>query len=437
MSPVSIPRALVVSSLGLSLLLLSGCGSKQTASGAFTPPPAAVDVAAVAQEDVQIHSEWVATIDGSVNAQIQPQVTGYVVRQSYKEGAFVHKGQVLFDIDARPFQALVDQAKGQVAQAESQVTQAESQVAQAESQVAQAAAQFEKAQLDVKRDTPLAKARAIAQSQIETEIQAQAAAEAGLKAARANVGASQAAVKTAQAAVLATRANLAQAQLNLGFTQVRSLIDGVAGVAQIQIGNLVKTDSVLTTVSQVDPIRVYFPISEKEYLDMAGKTKPGEVGNLLNNPQAQPLDLILTNAATYPRKGRVIFADRQVDPQTGTLRIAAAFANPNNMLRPGQFGRIRALTAVKPGALLIPKRAVTELQGKHQVAVVGKDNKVQIRTVVLGPEMHSRYVIEQGLSAGEHVVVEGLAKAMDGSTVAPKLVQAANLPSGGGEAKAR
>ncbi len=410
--------------LTLCVLILGSCGVKQATAGPAAFPPAAVDVTPVAEENVQIHSEWVATLDGSVNAQIQPQVTGYVVQQNYQEGSFVRKGQVLFGIDPRPLQAIVDQAKAQVAQAESQVAQAESQVVQAESQVAQTTAQLGKAQLDVKRDTPLAKARAIAQGQIETEIQALAAAEAAVKASQANVATSRAGVKTALAAVGAAKANLAQAELNLQFTQVRSLVDGVAGIAQTQIGNLVKTDTVLTTVSQVDPVRVYFPISEKEYLNLAGMKNSGEVGNLLNNPKAQALELILTNGQTYAHKGRILFADRQVDPQTGTIRIAAAFPNPGNVLRPGQFGRIRALTSEKSAALLIPQRAVTELQGKYQVAVVAADNKVQLRTVTLGPAMQSRYVVTSGLKAGERVVVEGLAKAMDGSTVAPTTVKA-------------
>ncbi len=416
-------RTLGASLLGLGLLLQWGCSSKADTSAAMgAPPPPTVEVAQVAQENVRIFSEWVATIDGSVNAQIQPQVSGYLVRQNYAEGSYVRKGDVLFEIDPRPFQALVDQARGQLAQAEGQVVQAQSKVAQAEGQLAQARAQLGKAQIDVKRDTPLAKARAIAQSQLDSETQALAAAEANVEASKANVAASQADVKSAQAAVVASRANLAQTELNLGFTHVRSLIDGIAGLAQTQIGNLVKTDTVLTTVSQLDPIRVYFPISEKEYLELAGKGKAGTSGDLLH--QAQPsLELILTNGSTYAHKGRVIFADRSVDPQTGTIRLAAAFPNPGNLLRPGQFGRIRALTGENADALLVPQRAVTELQGKYQVAVVGAGNKVQIRAVVLGPTHESRYVVREGLKAGERVVVEGLAKAMDGSVVVPQMKQ--------------
>lgn len=380
-------------------------------------PPPEVEVAAVVQEDVDVFSDWIATIDGSVNAQIQPQVSGYVVRQNYGEGAFVQKGQVLFEIDARPFQAVLDQMKGQLAQAEGQLAQAESQVHQAESQEAQTAAQLGKAELDVKRDEPLAKAHAIAQSQFDTEVQALAAAQAGVKAARANIATSQAGVKGAAAGVVTARANVAQAELNVNFTQVRSLISGVAGIAQIQIGNLVKTDTVLTTVSQVNPIRVYFPISEKEYLgwslNNAGKSS-------LLNSRAPTLELRLTDGSTFPHKGNVIFVNREIDAASGTIRVAAAFPNPGNILRPGQFGRVRALTSQRKSALLIPQRAVTEMQGKFQVAVVGPDNKVKIRQITIGPSMDTRYIVDSGISAGDRVVVEGLARAADGGAVTPK-----------------
>ena len=228
---------------------------------------------------------------------------------------------------------------------------------------------------------------------------------------------SQAAVKTAEAAVTAARANVAQADLNLGFTKVRSLIDGIAGVAQTQIGNLVGQDTVLTIVSQVDPLRVYFPISEREYLDLTGATATSERVNLLKPTRSAALELILSNGETYRHKGRVAFADRQVDAQTGTIRVAASFPNPGNVLRPGQFGRIRAATVRLSDALLIPQRALTELQGKYQVAVVNPGNKVQVRVITLGPALGSRYIVKDGLKAGERVVVEGIAKAAEGSTV--------------------
>jgi len=414
--------ALCAAAVVVSSFLTVGCESKTQAQSPPGMPPPQVDVAPVVRENVDIHTEWVDTVDGSLNAQIQPQVMGYLIKQNYREGAYVRKDDVLFEIDPRPFQALVDQAAAQLAQAESQVILSESQVAQADSQVAQSIAQLGKADIDVKRDTPLVQARAIPQGQLDTELQAKAAAEAAVKAAKANYAASQASVKSAQASVKAAKAALAQAELNLGFTHVRSLIDGVAGVAATQIGNLVKTDTVLTTVSQVNPIRVYFPIAEREYLLLAGKTNPKEIGNLLHNPKAPPLQLILTDGTTYAQKGQVIFADRQVDAKTGTIRIAAAFPNPGNVLRPGQFGRIRALTGRQPEALLIPQRAVTERQGQHLVALVGTDNKVKLQTVTIGQTVGSRYVITKGVKAGDRVIVEGLAKAPDGGTVVPKVV---------------
>lgn len=417
MSPAILKSAVL--SLFVSFAFLVGCQSSPVAAQAdpAAMPPPEVEVTPVVQEPVEVFSEWVATIDGSVNAQIQPQVTGYVVKQNYTEGAFVRKGDVLFEIDARPFQAIVDQAKGQLAQAEGMLAQAQSQVRQAESAEAQAQAQWKKAEIDVNRDTPLAKARAIPQSQLDSETQALAAAAAAVKAAQANIVTSQASVKSAEAGIVAAKASVAQAELNVNFTQVRSLVDGIAGVAQTQIGNLVKTDTVLTTVSQVDPIRVYFPISEREYLGLSlNKGKAG--GNLLSAKSS--LELLLTDGSTYAHKGHIIFVDREVDSKTGTIRVAAAFANPGNVLRPGQFGRVRALTAQKKDALLIPQRAVTELQGKFQVAVVGPDSKVQIRVIQLGPTQGSRYVVEKGLAAGESVVVEGLARAMPGAPVSPK-----------------
>jgi membrane fusion protein (multidrug efflux system) len=285
--------------------------------------------------------------------------------------------------------------------------------------------------MDVNRDTPLAKARAIPQSQLDSEVKALAMADAELKASKAKHATNKAGVTTAKAAVVAAKAKLYQSELNLGFAEVRSLVDGVAGVAQMQIGNLVKPDTVLTTVSKVDPIRVYFPVSEKEYLELDVTTRSGRIGNPNNKFRTPALDLILTNGAVHPQKGQISFADRQVDPQTGTIRIAATFPNPGNILRPGQFGRIRALTGEKTNALVVPQRAVTELQGSYQVAVVGPDNKVQIRKVTRGPSTGSQYVIEDGLKPGERVVVEGLAKAVDGGLVSPKAAKAPATKTGG------
>lgn len=360
-----------------------------------------VSVATVIQKDVPLTSEWVASLDGYVNAQIQPQVPGYVVRQDYREGSFVHKGDVLFEIDPRPFEAVLDQSKGQLAQARAQVLQMEGKLAQDQ-------AQMVLAQINVKRDTPLAEARAIPRSQLDTERQTEIAAQALLKT-------DQAAISSAEAAIQTAEANVRTAELNLGFTKVLSLVDGIAGLAQVQIGNLVSPTAVLTTVSQVDPIKAYFPISEQEYLAVSdGK------GDWLKAAASVPLELKLANGSIYPHKGKIVFTDRQVDATTGTIRVVGAFPNPGNILRPGQFGRIVATTGIKHGALLIPQRAVSELQGRYQVALVGPDNKVKIEDVTTGPRLGSLWLIESGLQPGERVVTEGLAKARDGSLVNPK-----------------
>jgi len=361
------------------VFFLAGCGGKAAA-----PPGAApeVRVIAVAQRDVPIISEWVATLDGYVNAQIQPQVTGYIVKQTYKEGSPVHNGDVLFEIDPRPFKALLDQAKAQLAEAQ---------------------AQLGKTQLDVDRDTPLAKERAIAQSQLDNDIQANLAARAAVQSAEAQVE---------------------QAALNLGFTHVTSLFDGIAGIATVQIGNLVNPSTVLTSVSQVNPIKAYFPISEQEYLRLADR---------INAPQdhvdvpkdAPPLELILADGTVYPSKGRVLYTDRQVDITTGTIRVVSAFPNPKNFLRPGQFGRVRASTYTRTGALLVPQRAVIELQGSYQLAVVGSDNKVSVRMVKVGERVGTEWIIDSGVRPGEMVVVEGVQKVRDGVSVNPKPLTAA------------
>jgi membrane fusion protein (multidrug efflux system) len=382
--------ALLALAAGLNAFL-EGC-SGSSASIAKPSPPLEVLVTPVTQKNVPIYGDWVATLDGYVNANIQPQVTGYVVEQKYREGSFVQKGDILFEIDPRQFQAALDQAQGQLAQARGQLAQAQ--------------AQLGLAIINVKRDTPLAAARAIAQSQLDTDIQAQAQNEAQVKAAQANIQTYQAAVETAE--------------LNVGFTHVRSLIDGIAGIATIQIGNLVGPTTVLTTLSQVDPIKVYFSISEQEYMALAGRLKTGGGEDFLRVNSTVPLQLTLSNDAVYPHPGRIVFADRQVNSQTGTIRIVGAFPNPGNVLRPGQFGRIRALTTMKQGALLIPQRAVSELQSRYQVAVVGPDNRVSIRTVQVGDRVGPMWIVDSGLEKGDRVVSQGTAKVADGTVVTPK-----------------
>src|SRR6266481_2723442 len=289
--------------LGILLATLSsalGCGKTNAAPVISIPE---VQVASVVQKDVPIFSEWVATLDGYVNAQIQPQVTGYIIRQTYKEGSFVRKGQVLFQIDPRPFQAMLDQASAQLAQTQ---------------------AQLGKTEMDVDRDTPLAKERAIAQSQLDNDIQANRAAKATVKAAEALVE---------------------QARLNLEFTDVKSLVDGVAGIAQVQIGNLVNPTTVLTSVSQVNPIKAYFSISEQEYIHYADRINAQTQKEIPSG--APPFDLILADGSIYPHKGAVLITNRQVDTTTGSIQIVRSFPNPKNTLRPGQFGSLRAAPEVR------------------------------------------------------------------------------------------
>ena len=371
-------------------ILLQSC-AVQSANVAGQPPPPVVLVTPVVQQNVPIYGDWVATLDGYVNANIQPQVSGYLVQQNYREGSFVHKGEVLFEIDPRPFQAVLDQARGQLAQSHAQLAQAE--------------AQLGLAIINVKRDTPLAAARAIAQSQLDNDIQTQKQTEAQ--------------VKSAQAAIQTSEAAVEQAELNLGFTHVRSLIDGIAGLATTQIGNLVSASTVLTAVSQVDPIKAYFAISEQEYLALAGRTAAAGPDFLRAN-SGVALRLTLANDTVFPHEGHIVFADRQVNTQTGTIRIAGTFANPGNILRPGQFGRIRAITTMKEGALLVPQRAVSELQGRYQVALVGPGNRVSIRTVQVGDRVGGNWIVNGGLQPGDRVVSEGTTKVRDGIVVTPK-----------------
>lgn len=375
-------RCRAVSRLILPLLLAmvsSTVGCVNTNAAPAIPAPE-VEVATVVQQDVPIFSEWVATLDGYVNAQIQPQVAGYVIRQTYKEGSFVRKGQMLFQIDPRPFQALLDQADAQLAQAQ---------------------AQLGKTQMDVDRDTPLAKERAIAQSQLDNDIQANLAAKAAVKAAEAQVE---------------------QAQLNLEFTNVKSLVDGIAGIAQVQIGNLVNATTVLTSVSQINPIKAYFSISEQEYLHYAERINAQAQREGSSN--APPFDLILADGSVYPHKGTGLLANRQVDVSTGSIQIVCSFPNPQNFLRPGQFGRLRAAPDIRRGALLVPQKAVSELQGSYQLAVVGADNKVSIRPVKIGDRVGPMWIVESGVKAGELVVAEGLQKVQNGATVKTKPSQA-------------
>jgi RND family efflux transporter MFP subunit len=385
--PALVPRGAARAAAASILAALDWACS--TGKAAPPPPPATVVVVDVVKQDVPLRTEWVTTLDGYVNARIRPQVTGYLVKQNYVEGSYVKKGEVLFEIDPRPFQAALDQARGQVAQAE---------------------AQLRRAARDVERDIPLAEARAIARSQLDTDTQVKLAAAA-------TVDSAKAAVKTAQ--------------LNVEFTKVRSLTDGIAGIAQGQIGDLVGPSTLLTSVSRLDPIKAYVAISEREYLQFVGGLDATMVVHPFPNGDT-PLELLLAGGAVYPHPGKFVLSDRQVDPATGTIRAAAAFPNPGNILRPGQFGRVRATVAVKQGALVVPQRAVTELQGGYQVAVVGNDNKVAIRAVKVGARFGSLWVIEDGVAAGDKVVAEGIQKVRDGLPVTPVPFQAqAQAPAKG------
>lgn len=360
-----------------ALLQFVGCANKTEAA---PPPPPEVQVVNIEQKDVPVYGEWVATLDGFVNADIRPQVPGYLMKQTYKEGTRVRKGDVLFEIDPRPFEAALQAAQGQQAQAE---------------------AQLGKTALDVQRDTPLAKQSAIPQAQLDNDIQANAAASAVVK---------------------ANKAQVEQARLNMEFTKVRSLVDGIAGIAKGQIGDLVGPTTILTTVSQVQPIKAYFSISEQEYLPYAERISEVVSGKRTAGA-TKGLELILADGSVYPHKGAVLLADRQVDLKTGTIRVAAGFDNPNGVLRPGQFARVRVATSVAKGALLVPQRAVIETQGTYQVAVVTPENKASIRPVKVGQRVGNMWIIQDGVQPSERVIVEGFQKVKEGTPVNPKPFQ--------------
>jgi membrane fusion protein (multidrug efflux system) len=337
------------------------------------PPPPDVVVAEVVQKDVPVYREWVGTTEGNITAQIRARVQGYLQRRSYEEGSLVHEGDLMFVIDPRQYQAALDQAKGELGRANAALT---------------------KTQQDVTRYTPLAAQNAISQEELDNAVQANRAAKAAADSARAAVE---------------------KAQLNLDWTQVKSPIDGIAGISVAQVGDLVSESTLLTTVSQVDPIKVSVPISEQEYLQFASR---------LTEPRPRDaqgtLELILSDGSVYPERGKVSVANREVDVKTGTMIVVTLFPNPRNLLRPGQYAKVRATTETRQGALLVPERAVQELQGARQVAVVGADNKVSMRTVQTGPSMGNLLVINEGLKPGERIVVEGLQKVREGATVNPK-----------------
>jgi membrane fusion protein (multidrug efflux system) len=369
-------------------------------------------VIAVQQKDIPIYREWIGTLDGLVNAAIRAQVTGYLLRQNYSEGAFVRKGQVLFEIDPRPLQAAVDQAQGQLAQATGQVAQAKAQLLDAQARLVSAEANQGRTQLDVDRYMPLAKQQAITQQEFDNARQNNLSAKAQVEAAKAQTETAKAQIQAANAAVEAAKAALETARLNLDFTRLMSPIDGIAGVAQIQIGNLVSpSTNAVTTVSTVDPIRVHFAVSDQEYLQFRKLDTPMKL---------LELELTLSDGTIYAHKGKFDFADRQVSENTGAIQMTGLFPNPGNVLRPGQYGKVRAATGTIRGALLVPQPAVSELQGGYQVAIVDSANKVGIREVKVGDKIGSMWIVAEGLTAGERVVVEGVLKARSGILVSPK-----------------
>ncbi|MEF8730129.1 MAG: efflux RND transporter periplasmic adaptor subunit [Accumulibacter sp.] len=379
------PLGIAAAVLGLLLVAATGCSEKKAAA----PVAPVVEVVQVVQKDVPIYMEWVGTMDGNINAVIRPQVTGYLIRQNYREGDLVKKGQPLFEIDPRTFEAAVDEAKGVRAQK---------------------VARFDTASANLARIKPLAEKNAVSQKDLDDATGAFQSAKAELEAADAN---------------------LKTAKLNLGFTRISSPISGIAGIARAQIGDLLSPSGAeLTTVSSVDPIKVYFNISEQEYLKVA--TAASAAGR---STEDVPLELILVDGSIYPHQGKVSVLNRQVDVTTGTFKVASLFPNANNLLRPGQFGRIRATMQVVKGALLVPQRAVTEMQGKFLLAVVGADNKVDIRPVVVGDRIGSDWLISEGLKPGERVVAEGTQKVRPGMTVETKpFVPAAPAPGAPGKA---
>jgi len=371
---VKLKSVIVLFSLAAAVWL-NGCGEKKKAA---EPLPQEVMVAEVVQKDVPVYQEWVASMDGIVNATILAQVEGYLIKQNYKEGDLVKKGDLLFEIDPRPFRAALDEARAVLAKQQ---------------------AVLQTAQANLKRILPLAEANAVSQRDRDNAI--------GM-------------VQAAEAEVLSAKASVRKAELNLSFTKITSPIDGIAGSAKAQIGDLVGTPQSLelTKVSTVNPIKVYVPISERVYLKVFDASKQEQ--QPASEKHIHTFNLILADGSTWPENGTFSFADRQVDPRTGTIRVAILFPNTDNILRPGQFAKVRVLMDTEKDALLVPQRAVGELQGNYQVAVVDADNTVKIRNVKVGERYGELWVISEGLKAEERVVAEGTQKVGDGVKVTPK-----------------
>ena len=392
MSHVQKRYLLIGGVLGLIVVGLIG-GALRPSKQAMGAPPSIpdVEVAQVQKEDVPIYGEWIGTLDGLVNADVRAQVAGYLLKQGYQEGASVKQGQLLFQIDPRPFQAALDQAQGQLAQAKAAL--------------ANAAAVQRRTELDVQRYKPLAEQQAASQQDLDNAVQNNLAALATVETAKAQIKTYEAAVETAK--------------INLDFTRLVAPIDGIAGQAQLQVGALVTPNSgIVTSVSTVDPIKVYFTVGEPQYLAWR-KRFPTETSSEAAG-KALHLQLILADGSTYPHEGTFYFADRQVNVSTGAIRIAGLFPNSGSVLRPGGYAKVRAVISTQPDALLVPQRAVSELQGGYQVAVVDGNNKVSIRTVTVGDPVGGQWIITDGVHAGERVVAEGTQKVRTGARVNPK-----------------
>jgi membrane fusion protein (multidrug efflux system) len=373
--------------LGLVLLCSVGIACHKKEEPKAPPPPAGVVVTTVQQMDVPVYGEWIGTTAGDINADIRPNITGYLMRRAYQEGSFVHQGQRLFEIDPRQFQAQLQQAQANLGQGQ---------------------ASLAKAERDVARYKPLAEQHAISQQDLDNAISAE-------QVAAANVASLKAAVD--------------QTRLYLEWTHVNSPIAGIAGVSIAQVGDLVSPQTALAVVSRLDPLRVQFNLSEQEYLHFREQSKNPETAQRIS-----VLQMVLADGSVFQQKGRLIFTDRQVDVKTGTITAVGLFPNPDNVLRPGQYAKVRAETSIERGALLVPQRAVNELQGGYQVAVVGPDDKADIRNVQVGQRVGQLWVIHQGLKPGERVVVDGFSRVKAGATVkpteAPPAAAQTNAPAG-------
>jgi RND family efflux transporter MFP subunit len=413
---VQITNRMATFAAGLALTAgaLSTIGCERTTTAAGPPAAPDVEVATVEQRDVPIAREWIGTLDGMVNAAIKAQVNGYLLTQNYSEGLFVRKGQLLFEIDPRPFQAAVDQAVGQLAQANAQLAQAKAGLVQARAQLLSAEANQRKAQRDEDRYIPLAQQQAITQQDLDNAKETNQSQQAQAEAARAQVETAKAQIEAAQAGVTAASAAVETAKVNLGFTKLTSPIDGIAGAATTQVGNLVgPVGNAVTTVSTLDPIKANFTVSEQEYLSLTR-------GDTLQRLQ---LELVLADGSAYGQRGRFSFVDRQVNASTGAIQLTGLFPNPGNALRPGQYAKVRATIGMRTGALLVPQRSVTDTQGTYLVAVVDPDNTIRFAPVKVGDRIGSKWVIEDGLKSGERVVTDGLFKIRPGAQVNPKEVK--------------